>query len=362
MSDKAAIHSPNQRFSRSEYIVDMSDAADFVQTRIDKVQLEGLVVLQIIKHCHESLPRSVAGSLLGLEADDTLEVTNCFPSPAVQAQPSNMPSSPTSKDKNLQYSTASDEYQIDMMKNLREVNMDNNKVGWYQSALNSTFSTTATIEYQFQYQRNLGQNAICIVYDPVETTKGTLAIKAFRLTSAFFDQYKSQVFTKEAFAKADIRSANLLEEIPIHINNSDLVHVYLADLHAQKLTDSEFDRLDLATNGYFESSLQNLSAWADELAQEHYKFQGYERAVAKQRAQHQQLVQKRRDENKVRRDNGEDVLAEEDPNSLLKSLSQPSRLESLLITKQMNTYCENINRYAGKSLNKLFLAGNLHKE
>ncbi|KAF0701114.1 Aste57867_8411 [Aphanomyces stellatus] len=341
----------------------MSDGenVDIVQTRIEKVQLEGLVVLQIIKHCHESMPRTVAGSLLGLESDDILEVTNSFPSPAAQAQPSNMPTSPTSKDKNLQYSTDSDEYQIDMMKNLREVNMDNNKVGWYQSAMNSTFATTATIEYQFQYQQNLGQNAICIVYDPVETTKGSLALKAFRLTSTFCDQYKSQVFTKEGFAKADIRSSTLLEEIPIHIHNSDLVKCYLEELHKQKLSDCEFDRLDLATNGYFESSLLNLSAWADELAQEHYKFQGYERALAKQRAQHQQFVQKRREENKIRRDNGDELLPEDDPN-FFKNLNQPSRLESLLITKQMNTYCENINRYAGKNFNKLFLAGNLHKE
>ncbi|CAK4613145.1 unnamed protein product [Aphanomyces euteiches] len=343
----------------------MSDVeiGEFVQTRIEKVQLEGLVVLQIIKHCHESLPRSVAGSLLGLESDGTLEVTNSFPSPAAAQvqQPSTVPTSPTSKDKNLQYSTESDEYQIDMMKNLREVNMDNNKVGWYQSAMNSTFATSSTIEYQFQYQQNLGENAICIVYDPVETTKGSLALKAFRLTSTFCDQYKSQVFTKEGFAKADIRSTTLLEEVPIHINNSDLVKCYIADLQEQKLADSDFDRLDLATNGYFENSLQNLSAWADELAQEHYKFQGYERAIAKQRAQHQQFVQKRREENKARRDNGDELLPEEDANAV-KSLTQPSRLESLLITKQMNTYCENINRYAGKSFNKLFLAGNLHKD
>ncbi|OQS04131.1 eukaryotic translation initiation factor 3 subunit H [Thraustotheca clavata] len=317
--------------------------------RIDRVQLEGVALLQIIKHCHENLPRSVTGSLLGLEADETLEITNSFPSPP--APMPTMPTSPTAKEKPMSFAYESNEYSMDMMKNLREVNMDNNKVGWYQSAMNSTFATTATIEYQFQYQKNLGDNAICIVYDPLETMKGTLSIKAYRLSETFQEQYKTQ-------ALKDIRSSNILEEIPIQLNNSEIAQCYLLEL--QKQSACEFDRLDLATNTYLENSLQNLSAWADELAQEHYKFQGYERAVAKQRTQIASWLQKRREENKIRQDNGEDLLPEEDP-ALFKPLNQPSRLESLLITKQMNTYCDNINRFAGKSFHKLFLADTLHK-
>jgi translation initiation factor 3 subunit H len=363
----------------------MSDMDEFEagMTRVEKVQLEGLVLLQIIKHCHESLPRSVAGSLLGLEADETLEVTNSFPSPAIhQAQaPSTsiMATSPTEKDKNIrEYSIESNEYQMEMMKHLREVNMDYNKVGWYQSAMNRTYVTTATIENQFLYQQNLGPNAICIIYDPLETMKGYLSLKAFRLTDTFCKQYKSHEFTKEGFSKADIRSTTVLEEIPIHIHNSEMVQCYLFELQSKKWnhpapvlqSGAVFDRLDLATNTYLENSLQNLNAWADELAQEHYKFQGYERALAKQRLQQQQWLQKRREENKIRREQGEELLSEEDCNAATmggsggnqKSLHEPSRLESLLITKQMNTYCENINRFAGRSFTKLFLAGHLHKE
>lgn len=101
--------------------------------------------------------------------------------------------------------------------------------------------------------------------------------------------------------------------------------------------------------------------WADELAQEHYKFQGYERALSKQKQAYQQWQNRQREENKARRENGDDLLPEEDP-EFFKSVHQPSRLESLLITKQMNTYCEHINRYAGKSFQKLFLASKFHKD
>jgi translation initiation factor 3 subunit H len=51
-------------------------------TELDLVQLDGLVVLKIIKHCQEMLPDLVTGQLLGLDISKTVEVTNCFPFPA----------------------------------------------------------------------------------------------------------------------------------------------------------------------------------------------------------------------------------------------------------------------------------------
>ncbi|KAL3666819.1 hypothetical protein V7S43_008437 [Phytophthora oleae] len=315
-------------------------------TLVTSVALEGVALLQIIKHCHESLPGGVAGSLLGVDNEQVLEVTNSFPSP---------PSSERKK--------GADEYQLDMMKSLREVGMDNNKVGWYQSVAMGTFCTASFIEHQFQYQKSLGPNAICLIYDSAETSKGSLSLRAVRLTKAFMDTYKSGSFSKESFAKADIRSATVVEEIPIEISNSDIITCWLqqtAHANDSAATASNFERLDLATNAYLESSLKNMTLWADELAQEHYKFQGYERALSKQRAAYQQWQNRQREENKVRRENGEEPVPEEDP-SFFKSVNQPSRLESLLITKQMNTYCEHINRYAGKSFQKLFLAAKIHQ-
>ena len=45
------------------------------------VQLDGLAVLKIIKHCKESMPAVVTGQLLGLDIGQTLEITDCFPFP-----------------------------------------------------------------------------------------------------------------------------------------------------------------------------------------------------------------------------------------------------------------------------------------
>ena len=44
--------------------------------KIAQVQLDGLVLLKIIKHCKENFPEYVAGALLGLDVGDTLQVTH----------------------------------------------------------------------------------------------------------------------------------------------------------------------------------------------------------------------------------------------------------------------------------------------
>ena len=38
-------------------------------------------LLKIVKHCEEHVPKLVTGSLLGLDMEETLEVSNCFPNP-----------------------------------------------------------------------------------------------------------------------------------------------------------------------------------------------------------------------------------------------------------------------------------------
>ncbi|KAG8570220.1 hypothetical protein GDO81_011157 [Engystomops pustulosus] len=58
-------------------------AAAPVEIPVKQVQIDGLVVLKIIKHYQEEGHGSevVQGVLLGLVVDDRLEITNCFPFP-----------------------------------------------------------------------------------------------------------------------------------------------------------------------------------------------------------------------------------------------------------------------------------------
>lgn len=133
------------------------------------VQLDTHVVLKIVKHCKEGFPTLVTGQLLGLDVGQTLEVTDCFPFPVSSLPRSSSQTSrggsnlhvaqgmqmlPVLHRRGLAISlcnqslrldifcsvkSRNDEedgegdgasYQLDMMRCLREVNVDNNTVGW----------------------------------------------------------------------------------------------------------------------------------------------------------------------------------------------------------------------------------------
>ena len=106
-------------------------------TALECVQLDGQAILKIVKHCQECQPSLVTGQLLGLDVGATLEVTNCFPFPVrpgaarvrARAHASN-PQSRAAEDGAEDDETDGASYQLEMMRCLREVNVDNNTVGW----------------------------------------------------------------------------------------------------------------------------------------------------------------------------------------------------------------------------------------
>jgi translation initiation factor 3 subunit H len=105
------------------------------------VQLDGLVILKIMKHAREALPDSISGQLLGLDVQGRLEVTGSFPMPPTTTTPI-VNTRHYNKNAAVEVDdgeAARDdmEYQLQMMKLLREVNIDSNSVGWYQSVSNA---------------------------------------------------------------------------------------------------------------------------------------------------------------------------------------------------------------------------------
>uniref|UniRef100_A0A7S3LS17 Eukaryotic translation initiation factor 3 subunit H n=1 Tax=Aplanochytrium stocchinoi TaxID=215587 RepID=A0A7S3LS17_9STRA len=343
--------------------------------KLAAVKVDGLVVLKIIKHCSDSLPEFCAGSLLGLDVDKKLEVTNCFPFPDADDDEGD-----------------GTEYQLEMMKLLRDVNVDNNCVGWYRSTNMGSFCTSDLVEQQFNYQETLDQGeqfskSVALIYDPYQTKKGHLALKAYRLTDEFVQMYReaksgtanaAQAAAEMAraaqaallgetknLAKAIPGVERFLQEIPIEITNSHYVHVYLRDIAEEKGDglDTQPDRLDLSTDPYLEKNLEYLVDEVDNLEAEQHKMQYHQRQIQKQQQQQQKWLQQRRMENKAREEHGEPLLPEEgDPNNpIFKPMQNPSKLESLLIRNQIGVYCDQINQYSGASFSKLYLASGIQK-
>jgi len=53
-------------------------------------------------------------------------------------------------------------YQLEMMKNLRHVNIDHLHVGWYQSTNFGTYVNKALVDSQFNYQFSIDESIVLI--------------------------------------------------------------------------------------------------------------------------------------------------------------------------------------------------------
>src|ERR1700760_2789744 len=168
---------------------------------IKVVQVEALAVLKIIKHSSQIYPTVATGSIVGMDVSGVLEVTNCFPFPLLDV-PTNEGSQ---QDPQATMAAAmprakqNTTYQSDMIKMLREVNVDANNVGWYTSTNMGNFINPNTIENQYFYQKELNERTVALVHDVSRSAQGPLTLRAFRLSSQFMTAYKEGKFTIERY-------------------------------------------------------------------------------------------------------------------------------------------------------------------
>eukprot|EP01132_Coremiostelium_polycephalum_P003990 gene3990-4991_t len=328
-----ATTSPTNTLSNN---IDEQIAQDYANPKLDVVQIDGLVVLKIIKQCKEYLPDLVPGQLLGLDIGTSLEVSNCFPFP-----------NPQQDDDNNNESIA--EYQLEMMRYLREVNIDSNTVGWYTPTYLNSFFNESVIETQYNYQATINQKCVVIVYDPIKTSQGTLSLKCYRLTHNFMELFKDQTFSRERLEQANLSFNDIFEQIPIKIHNSQLINALLYELEGSNQMPTNFDRLNISNNIYLEKVVEGITDCMGNLNQELNKLFVYQKNIQNQK----NYIQKRALEGqKV----DEDELA-----SMFKPVNQPSKLSSLLLTNQINNYCDQIHSFSGNSLTKLSLLKELQK-
>jgi len=319
---------------------------------LNLVRLDGLVVLKIVQHCKENLPDLITGQLLGLDLDGALEVTNCFPFPSKVGE--------EGEEQKEGESAGGAEYQMEMMRCLREVNVDHNTVGWYSSTYMGSFVNELTIETQYNYQDRI-KKSVVLIYDPLKTSQGTLSLKAFRLTQPFMDLFRTRNFTKDGVLKSGFSFDDIFEEVPIKIHNPGLINAFLMELEETGTMDYDFDRLNLSTNPFLEKNLEFLIECLDDLGAEQNKLQYHQRNVQKQQAHFTSWLTKRKLENAQRKAAGLESLPEDDPN-LFKPIPEPSRLESVLITNQINSYCGQIKHFGESTFAKFWLAGALQKD
>jgi len=310
------------------------------ESSIEVVQIDGLVVMKLIKHCHEVNLANLGvaqGALLGLVADTRLEITHCFPFPSVSDE-----------------SVNDEDFQIDMMRRLRMVNVDHWHVGWYQSARFGNFLSPQLLESHYAYQTSI-EESVCLIFDTSKTSKGFLSLKAYRLTPEAIKLYKAGDFTPENICKLKVSHDTLFEEVPIVIKNSHLMNELLLELSEQIPVEAGSQFLDLGTADVLEEQLKFLMDTVDDLNQESIKFNKYQNMAVKQIQDKTRWLQRRQQENSGRTARGEDPLPEEDINKIFKPMAPPSRLNALVLSGQASSTAQQVAQFCSQSLAKWFV-------
>lgn len=135
-----------------------------------------------------------------MEKNGVLEITNTFPFPEVNLAQTdaqnetaaNLAAAAPRAKQNIAYSN-------EMIKFLREVNVDANNVGWYTSTSMGNFINLNMIENQIFYQSGLNERTVALVYDVSRSSQGSLNLRAYRLSPTFVTAYKEGKFTTERY-------------------------------------------------------------------------------------------------------------------------------------------------------------------
>ncbi|KAJ9607946.1 hypothetical protein H2200_008025 [Cladophialophora chaetospira] len=342
--------------------------------------------MKVIKHCASRFPTVATGSLVGMDKDGTLEVTNTFPFPVVdlppEAQFDNQPqhfnaaaSAPRAK--------ANTAYQTEMIRMLREVNVDANNVGWYTSANLGNFVNSNFIENQYFYQKELNEKTVALVHDVSRSSQGILSIRAYRLSPQFMNAYKENKFTTENLLKSGLKYSDILVELPITVHNSHLVNTFLhqiprmlanGTMKAPSSVDEiennpiikndtlapSFESLSISIDPFLSQTCDNLLDSIETHHVEANNFSYYSRALAREQAKIQQWQAKRKAENAARALSKQPPLPEDEWQKLFKLPTEPSRLESMLNSRQVEQYARQVDGYVAGTTGKMFaVRGNL---
>lgn len=316
---------------------------------VREVFIDGLAVLKIVKHCNESAPTLVAGSLLGAERDGVLEITYSYAFPVQKSEGH-------SGDDELEGA----EYQMEMMRMLGEVNVDNNCVGWYQSMHLGTMCTQEVVNYQYSYQSSeeLSENSVVLMYDPAQSHKGTMVLKAFRLTDKFME------LKRKRFNNKFIPPSDILEEIPLRISNIGYVSAYLRcfqDTH-QPMMNCDFEPLSLSVpDNNPQQYIELIGSAVEDIVSEQVSFQRFANGFSKLRQDHLKWLSKRLSENAHAKSLGHEPKSIRIADSGYKLLPDaPPRLDHLLTVGQVDLYCKQVEDLVGNNMQKMLLTSQLN--
>lgn len=315
-----------------------------------KVQIDSSVVLKIVKIASDNSPSLVSGQLIGVDLSDTLNVTHAFPYPA---------SANDNEGSGLK-SKAVQKYQNDIISHLKMVNADTNAVGYFMSTDLGKYFSNNVIENLLHFQV-ANPNSILIVHDISQPLTSGLSLRALRLSEAFIAARKEGLFTIESLQKTNLSYQTIFTELPVTIKNSHLVTLFLQTLEKQnfekKIPTSfthSYNKFDISIDSYLEKNIEGIFDSVDSFHADQGNYNWYQRQLAREKLKVQQWQHKRKLENAALASAGKPTLSVDEWQTLFKLPAEPSRLESLLVSGQIDNYCTQIEEFGSNVSTKLF--------
>ncbi|KAK3361207.1 hypothetical protein B0T24DRAFT_117824 [Lasiosphaeria ovina] len=351
---------------------------------IKSALIEALVVMKIVKHCSSQFPTTATGSIVGMDSNGVLEITNAFPFPTIDVSTTDSHQNDASSlAAAAPRAKANIVYQNEMIKHLKEVNVDANNVGWYTSATMGNFINLSFVENQYHYQRE-NDKTVALVHDVSRSSQGALSLRAFKLSTEFMAAYKEAKFTTESLQKSKLTFKDIVVEVPIVVHNSHLLTSFLHQIPAPpdsaeiplpaSLDDirrdpakipahPSFDTLDLSIDPFLEKTcdllLDSIEAHYTDLNNHQY----YQRQLTREQFKITQWQTKRKAENAARVAAKQQPLPEDEWQRLFKLPQEPSRLEGMLNARQVEQYSKQVDGFTASITAKMFaVRGNLLPE
>jgi translation initiation factor 3 subunit H len=196
-------------------------------------------------------------------------------------------------------------------------------------------------------------------------------------------RYSFPFLISYSLQKSGFKYTDILVELPIQIHNSHLVNTFLHQIpsllkdgilrppssvdevesNPALVNDSlapNFDSLSLSIDPFLSQTADNLLEAIEVNHVESNNFSYYSRALAREQAKIQQWQAKRKAENAARALSKQAPLPEDEWQRLFKLPTEPSRLDSMLNSRQVEQYARQVDGFVAGTTGKMFaVRGNM---
>lgn len=319
----------------------------FPRSGIMSVQLEAPVVFKITGHLNQMYPAAAGGILLGTgpeeqEQEDIRRVTESFALPrhVVESGGANFASKEASK------------YTQAMISKLGFVGADQHIEGWYLSSSVGAIYDSQVFENLFSFQKKNPMSFLLVHDVAFSRATHTMGLRAFRLSEKFLKVRSagSSKISTDMLVENQLTFKSLLEELDVEIANPILVNIYLANyVNNHPETTQVSGSLNVPEQSLIETRGDSAMETVDDLNYEQGNYNYYQRQLVREKQRVLTWQQKRKSENAQRAEFGKEPLPTDEWKTLFSLPEEPSRLENLLLSAQLDEHCAELEELAGST-------------